>query len=57
MKNLPTNEENREKNWKIIDIVNEKTFQPELKTGKEKLRLVERGKTYLRRNLVNKGHG
>ena len=30
MKNLPTNEGDGEENQKIIDIVDEKTFQPEL---------------------------
>ena len=39
-------------NWKIIDIVDEKTFQPELKTGKEKPRLVEREGIYLGGDLV-----
>ena len=45
MKNLPTDEGDEEENQKIIkiDIVNEKTFQPGLRTGKEKPRLVERG--------------
>ena len=44
MKNLPTNKGDGEENRKIIsvDIVNEKTFQPRLKTGKEKPGLVER---------------
>ena len=42
MKNLPTNEEDGEKNRKIIDIVDEKTFQPGLRIEKEKPRLVER---------------
>ena len=42
-----------EENQKIIDIVNEKTFQPGLKIEKEKPRLVERKKTYLKKNLVN----
>ena len=36
MKNLPTDEGDGEENRKIIDIVDEKTFQPGLKTGKEK---------------------
>ena len=36
-----------------VDIVNEKTFQPGLKTGKEKPRLVERK----RRGLVDEGLG
>ena len=41
-----------EKNQKIIDIINEKTFQPGLRTGKEKLKMcVER------RDLVEKGLG
>ena len=34
--------ETREENRKIIDIVDEKTFQPALRTGKEKPRLMER---------------
>ena len=48
MKNLPTDEGDEEKNRKIIsvDIVNEKTFQPGLRTGKEKSRVVERGGTW-----------
>ena len=47
MKNPPTNEKDREENPKIIsvDIVEEKIFQPGLRTGKEKPRLVERGGT------------
>ena len=36
-----------EKNWKIIDIIDEKTFQPGPRTGKEKLRFVIRGGTWL----------
>ena len=44
MKNLPTDEGDGEENRKIIsvDIVDEKTFQPGLRTGKEKPRVVER---------------
>ena len=44
MKNLPTDEGDGEENRKIIsvDIVNEKSFQSRLITGKEKPRLVER---------------
>ena len=49
MKNLPTDEEDGEENRKIIDIVNEKTFQPGLRTGKEKPRLVERRGTWFGR--------
>ena len=49
MKNLPIDERDGEENQKIIDIVNEKTFQPELRTGKEKPRLVERGGTWFGR--------
>ena len=41
-----------EKNQKIINIIDEKTFQLRLRIGKEKPRLVERGKTCLRRDLV-----
>ena len=46
-----------EKNRKImgVDIVNEKTFQPGLKTGKEKPRLVERGGVCLRKDLFEGG--
>ena len=36
------NEEMWEENRKIIDIVDEKTFQPGLRTGKKKPRLMER---------------
>ena len=54
MKNLPTGEEDKEENRKIIDIINEKTFKPRLKTGKEKPRLVERKGTCLRKDLVKK---
>ena len=48
MKNLQTDEGDGEENRKIIsvDIVDEKTFQPGLRTGKEKPRLVERGGTW-----------
>ena len=51
MKNLPTNEGNGEENQKIIsvDIVDEKIFQPGLRTGKEKLRVVEKGGTWFGR--------
>ena len=42
----------REENRKIIDIVDEKTFQPGLRTGKEKPRLMERGGVCSRRDLV-----
>ena len=44
-------------NRKIINFVDDKTFQPELKTGQEKLRLIEREKTCLRRDLIEKGLG
>ena len=56
-KNLPTNEKDREENQKIIDIIDEKTFQPGLKTRKEKPRLVERGGVYSKRDLDDKGLG
>ena len=46
MKNLPTDERDGEENRKIINIVDEKTFQPGLRTGKEKPRLVEREGTW-----------
>ena len=48
MKNLPTDEGDREENRKIISvyIVDEKTFQPGLRIGKEKLRVVERGEMW-----------
>ena len=51
MKNLPTDERDRKENQKIIsiDIVDEKTFQPGLRTGKEKSRVVERGETWFGR--------
>ena len=51
MKNLPTNEGDGEENQKIInvDIVDEKTFQPGLKTRKEKSRVVEREGTWFGR--------
>ena len=42
MKNLPISEEDREKNQKIINIVDEKTFQVGLRIGKEKPRVMER---------------
>ena len=56
MKNLLANERDKEKNRKIIsvDIVNEKTFQSGLRTGKEKPRLVEREGG---RGLVDEGLG
>ena len=38
-----------EENRKILDIVNEKTFQPGLRIEKEKPRLVDRGEICLRR--------
>ena len=61
-------EEMWEENRKIIDIVDEKTFQPGLRTGKEKPRLVERGgvcsrkdlfegETWMIRDLDDKGLG
>ena len=44
MKNLPTDEGDwGGKPKDLIDIVDEKTFQPGLRTGKEKPRLMERG--------------
>ena len=49
------NEEMWEKNQKIIDIIDEKTFQPGLRIGKEKPRLMERKslfEAYSRRDLV-----
>ena len=48
MKNLPTDEGDEEENRKIIsvNIVDEKTFQPGLRTGKEKPRLVERRRAW-----------
>ena len=56
MKNLPTNEGDGEENQKIIsvDIINKKTFQPGLKTGKEKPRLVKREGGH---GLVDEGLG
>ena len=43
MKNLPTDEGDwGGKPKDRIDIVDEKTFQPRLRTGKEKLRMMER---------------
>ena len=57
MKNLPINEGDGEENQKIIDIVDEKTFQPGLRTGKEKPRLMEGKKTCLRMDLVDKELG
>ena len=52
MKNLLNYERNGDENRKIIDIIDEKTFQPGLRTKKEKPRLVERGGTCLRKDLV-----
>ena len=48
MKNLPTDEGDGEENRKIIsvNIVDEKTFQPGLRTRKEKSRVVGRGGTW-----------
>ena len=57
IKNFPTNEGNVEENQMIIDIIDEKIFQPGLKTGKKKPRLVERGETFLRKDLINEGLG
>ena len=53
MKDFLIDERNEKKNRKIIsiDIVDKKTFQPGLRTRKEKPRLVERGKSWLRKNL------
>ena len=55
MKNLSTNEEDGKKNRKIIDIIDEKTFQPRLRTKKEKPRLVEGKETCSKRELIKKG--
>ena len=62
MKNLPTNEENGEKSRKIIDIVNEKIFQPKLGQRKEnrdwwKEERFAQGGTCLRRDLDDKRLG
>ena len=59
LKNLPTDEGDGEENQKIIsvDIIDEKTFQPGLRTRKEKSRLVERRRTYLRRDMDDEGLG
>ena len=57
MKNFSTNERDREENQKITDIINEKTFQPGLKIGKKKPRLVEKRGICLRRDLVDEGLG
>ena len=57
IKNLPTDKGDEEENQKIIDIVDEKTFQPGLRTRKEKPRLLERRRTCLRRDLVNEELG
>ena len=40
-----------------VDIVDEKTFQPEQRTRKEKPRLMEREEVYLRRDLFEEGLG
>ena len=40
-----------------MNIVDEKTFQPGLRTGKKKPRLVERGGIYSRRDLDNEKLG
>ena len=46
MKNLPANEGDSGGKLKdFIDIVDEKTFQPGLRTGKEKPRMMKRGET------------
>ena len=56
MKKLPElNKEMWEKNQKMKDIVNEKTFSFGLKTGKEKPRLVEREEICSRRDLFKEG--
>ena len=44
-------------NHKIINIVNEKTFQSGLRTGKEKPRMMERKEVCLRRDLDDEGLG
>ena len=51
MKTSELDEEMWEKNRKIIDIVDEKTFQPGLRTGKEKPRFVVRGGTLVEEGL------
>ena len=48
---LELNEEMWEKNQNIIDIVDEKTFQPELRIGKKKSKFVMRGKTLVEERL------
>ena len=55
MKNLPADEGAGEENRKIIDIVDEKTFQPRLRTEKEKPRLMERGGVCSRKDLFEGG--
>ena len=44
-------EEMWEENQKIIDIVNEKTFQPRLRTRNKKPRFVVRGGTWVKEGL------
>ena len=44
-----------EENRKIIDIVDEKTFQPGLRTGKKKPRLMKRGRVCLKGDLFEEG--
>ena len=52
MKNLPTDEGDwGEKPKDLINIIDEKTFQPGLRTRKEKPRMMEGGEVYLRKDL------
>ena len=63
IKNLLTNEADRKENRKIINIVDEKTFQPGLRTRKEKPRVKKGGTwfgqlgTWIIRDLDDKGLG
>ena len=54
-KTFELDEEMWEENQKIIVIINEKTFQPGLRIGKEKPRVVEGEKICSIRDLVNEG--
>ena len=52
MKNFPTNKENwGGKPKDLIDIIDEKTFQPRLRTGKEKPRMMDRGGVCSKKDL------
>ena len=52
MKNLPTNDGDWEGKPKdLIDIVDEKTFQPGLRKEKKKPKMMERGGVCLRKDL------